>query len=425
VLGKIIAAKQNTRNKVRVRPAATKQAQRALAQVRKEISVGEAAGALGKMAIRKGGNYLGGLVAGPLGASIGDWITGNGDYTVNSNSLLGGNQIPVFREGKRSIIVKHREYLTDIQSSVGFSLASFALNPGLTASFPWLSSVAGNFEQCRWHGLVFEFRSTSGSAIASTNNALGSVIQSTEYNVNKPNFTSKQQMEAYEFSCSAKPSESFIHPIECNAQETQTGIFNVRQGPVVGQELRMYDIGNYQIATLGMQASGIAIGELWVSYEIEFLKPVLPLSLYDGFSARLAGGAYTSTNYYGTIVPVMTGSFIPTISATGAGYDTVTFPASVLTGNFVINVIWRGTAAACTTPTVTLTNGVALPKLNLGALTQISNGATTSGTFLLTVCCQVSNPAGVAPFKFVLTGGALPGSGASVDLLITQVSDSF
>lgn len=390
-----------------------------------DMTVSQLAKSLGGAALRKGGNYVGGLLAGPMGASLGDWISGHGDYAVSTNSLLGGHQIPVFREGKRSIVVKHREYLTDIQSSTGFNLQSYALNPGLAATFPWLSSVAENFEQCRWHGLVFEFRSTSGSAIASTNNALGAVIQSTEYNVNKPSFTSKQQMEAYEFSCSAKPSESFIHPIECAPAETQTGIFNVRSGPVAGQELRMYDLGNYQIATLGMQAGGITIGELWVSYEVEFLKPVLPLSLYSGFSARLNGGAYNSTNYFGTIVPSFTGSFVPSISATGAGWDTITFPSSVMTGTFTLLMAWHGNATAVVMPTITLTNASKLTKFQLGTADTTHDSGATTVNLIVATSFQAINPAGVTPVKIVLSGGTLPASGTSIDVWIAQVSDSF
>jgi hypothetical protein len=392
-----------------------------------EMSTSSLVRKLGGIALRKGGNMLGSMIAGPAGSSVGDWITGHGDYSINSNSILGGSQIPVFREGKRTILVKHREYLTDILSSTGFALTAYNINPGLSATFPWLSSVAENFEQYRLHGLVFEFRSTAGSAISSTNNALGTVIQSTEYNVNKPNFTSKQQMEAYEFSCSAKPSDSFIHPIECLPSETQTGIFNIRTGPVPNQELRMYDIGLYQIATLGMQAGSIPIGELWVSYEVEFLKPVLPLSLYSAFSASISGGPYVSAgnNYFPTILPAFVGSFTPVISATGAGWDTVTFPASVLTGTFIAVLSWGGAGTANTVPTLTLTNGVAVDKFAVNSVPIISNTASTAARLFLVQCFQVVNPAGVTPFKFVLTGGTLPGTPSSMDLNIMQVSDAF
>ncbi len=420
------AARKRTVNKTKHRKAsAVAKKQPRSSKGYMDMTVSQLAKSLGKTALQKGGNYVGSLVAGPAGSSFGDWISGHGDYAISSNSLLGGHQIPVFREGKRSIVIKHREYLTDIQSSTGFALQNFAINPGLAASFPWLSSIAENFEQCRWHGLIFEFRSTSGSAIASTNNALGAVIQSTEYNVNKPNFTSKQQMEAYEFSCSAKPSESFIHPIECAPAETQTGIFNIRQGPVAGQELRMYDLGNYQIATLGMQAGSITIGELWVSYEIEFLKPVLPLSLYSGNAARLSGGPYSATNYFGTIIPAFTGSFVPSISATGAGWDTVTFPANVMTGTYTVYMAWSGSSTLIVTPTITHTNGTVLSKLALGTSGVLTNGGTTAPRHFIMFSVQVVNPAGVSPYKFVLSGGTLPSSGNTVDLWISQVSDTF
>lgn len=39
---------------------------------------------------------------------------------------------------------------------------------------------------------MYEYKSTSGDAISSTNNALGTVVMSAEYNVVSPPFSTKQ-----------------------------------------------------------------------------------------------------------------------------------------------------------------------------------------------------------------------------------------
>jgi len=377
------------------------------------------------MGLRSGASALGGMLAGPAGAAFGSSLIGSGDYTINSNSVLTNAQVPVFREGKRSIVVKHREYISDVFSSTGFAITAYSLNPGLSNAFPWLSVVVANFEQYKFHGLVFEFKSTAGSAVSSTNNALGSVIMATEYNVNKPAFTYKQQMEAYEYSCSGKASESFLHPIECSPSESQMNLYNTRTTTVVN-ELRMYDLGNFYIATQGMQASNINIGELWVTYEVEFLKPILPVNSYIAESARLNGGAFNATNYYGVIVPAFTGSMspLPVISATGSGYDTITFPSYIAGGIYRCDWLWYGAATAVAPPTVAFSNCTALNKYRLQTVSQVSNGGTSPDLFL-TITIQVVNPTLQTPASIVFTSGTLPTTPVSIDFTIVQVSPSW
>jgi hypothetical protein len=133
------------------------------------------------------------------------------------------------------------------------------------------------FEQYQFNGLLFEFKSDSGEAIGSVNTALGTVIMSTEYDAAKPIFKSRTEMEAYEFTTSDKPSNSFIHAVECDYKQNVMRELYVRGGSVpYGDDIRFYDHGVFQVATYGMQASSVVLGELWVSYDVMFYKPRLP-----------------------------------------------------------------------------------------------------------------------------------------------------
>lgn len=251
-----------------------------------------------------------GTVAGAgLGGLMGA-ITGLGKYEVRENSLMGlGNQAgidgsmgpPIVSNSRNGVRIKHREYIKDIVSSTAFSLENFFLNPGLHATFPWLSRIAQNFEQYKFHGIIFEFRSTSADALDSTNTALGTVIQGTDYNPAMANFSNKQQMENNEWSVSTKPSNSCIHPIECSAKESQVKLWFVRTGPIpVGSDQRLYDLANYQIATSGSQAQA-TIGELWCSYDCEFFKPVLDVGTPEGgFGASFTLSDCSATALFGT-----------------------------------------------------------------------------------------------------------------------------
>lgn len=249
--------------------------------------VGKAIGSgIGSMA----GNLIAPGAGGALGSALGSVvgggaqslikkITGFGDYNVSKNSLMYNvDAIPEFSvNNERCTMVCHREYISDVRATVSFSTQTYRINPGVATTFPWLSSIAQNYEQYVVQGMIFEYKTTSATAIASTNTGLGTVVLATQYNSLSQPFTNKQQMEAYEFSQSTVPSQSVIHPIECDPQQTQAGgIYNVwdPSNPTAGDR-RLYDVGTLTVATTGMPADNAVIGELWVSYKICLLKPKL------------------------------------------------------------------------------------------------------------------------------------------------------
>lgn len=222
------------------------------------------------------GAFLGDKAQGFLGR-----ITGLGDYNVSRNSLVTGlDPPPMVNSAGRGTTIRHREYLGDIISAPvigGFNVETYNLNPGDGNTFPWLSTLATNFQEYRFDGVVFEFKTMSADALNSTNTALGQVIMATNYNASLPSFQTKYEMENTEFANSCKPSCSMMHPIECARKESVLNELYVAPGGEIpnNDNPQFYHFGKFQIATNGFQAANINIGELWVTYEITFFKPVL------------------------------------------------------------------------------------------------------------------------------------------------------
>lgn len=244
-----------------------------------------------KGSFAKAGGMLGSLL-GPKGAALGatagsmlSRITGVGDYKVKSNSIMTdttsfSGEVPAFGRTDNSTRIRHREFVTDITvgaTPASFTNTAYVISPSNATLFPWLSSLAQNYQQYRIHGMVFVFKSTTSDYSAA--GALGKVAMATNYNVRDSNFANMQELENAEFSVSGKPSFSRVHPIECAPNNGTPLVKWVRdaQYDASGGDDRLYDVGKFQFATQGLPASSAnaTIGELWVTYDIEFYKPII------------------------------------------------------------------------------------------------------------------------------------------------------
>jgi hypothetical protein len=360
-------------------------------------------------------------------------ITGHGDYRespfpVKSNVLVNSHEIPKFSSSSAANVVTHREYIADVVTSGSantFSNTTFALNPGQPGTFPWLSTIAQNYEEFRIHGMLFEFKSTSSDALNSTNTALGEVIMATNYNPAAPSFTSKMAMENSEYAQSAKPSVNQVHAIECDPKQTPMFMAYVRTGTVpTGQDVRFFDMGNFNIATNGFQGTSVNVGELWVTYLVEFFKPVLPATI---------GGTVDSYHALRTVV-TNAGPF-GTMTAKSTGNISVSFTTTALTvsaypGNqYLITLFWMGGSAAVSVPVFTYTSGCTqLTYLGVNATPDSTgyqqsppNGTTSTALSFQTVVTATAN-------TFVITlggAGTLPTSTNGLEVFITTIDNTI
>lgn len=176
-----------------------------------------------------------------------------------------------------SFTVFHKEYVQDIVSSTNFTKQDFALNPGVMGSFPWLAQISDAYEEYRFDGIIWEYKSMysvfQGAGGAGAFGSLGTVIMGTNYNVNQDPFTDKRSMENYEGSTSKNPTEHQRHAVECRGNPVNKLWVRTNAPTEADYDLRLYDLGRTSVAVQGMVADGQMIGELWVTYMVTFFKP--------------------------------------------------------------------------------------------------------------------------------------------------------
>jgi len=299
-------------------------------------------------------------------------ISGFGDYTVNSNtvSTIGdsADSIPAFiRETSNSVRIRHREFLGDVTAtgSVVFNANTYSVNPGNRATFPWLYSIARKYQQYRMHGAVFVFKTMSTDYAAAS--ALGSLVMASNYDTRDKVFTSKLDMENTEYCVSTKPSRNVSHPIECDPRQTGNNLYYIQPDDTIPIEPLLYNLCNTTIATVGSSApSGAVLGELWLTYDVELLKPVSGAATYEavlsaGQQMRLS--PTTDKNYpFGSTISQVAGVLttmplgLVTYNSVATPTDDITFYAAsnqtVITfnrlGTYTLAITTAGTGFAAT-----------------------------------------------------------------------------
>jgi hypothetical protein len=333
--------------------------------------------------------------------------------------------VPAFSPLTSGFRVRHREYIQDVSSSIAFASQTFPLNPGMSTLFPWLSSVAQNFEEYKIHGLVVYLNTMSGVAISSINTALGMWGAVTQYDPTEPDFVNKQQAENYVGCQTTVPSNSLIHGVECMPRANVLDKFYVRTGAIAdGEDLKFYDLGKIQIFTQGSQNVNI-IGEMWVSYDVEFSKPRLPTGgANDVYSDKYYVPVVTAAAPLGvSSLPTAGSNLGTTVSASGL---VINVPATAPATKYLLAIRWNNTTSITATAQ-TFTPGGSISSLpyfrnNVNSVELAPNsGVSSSLNFVsLYTFVKAGNVAGTITLAstpaFVV---------ATADIFITQLSNTI
>lgn len=344
-------------------------------------------------------------------------VAGKGDYIVKTNSIyksgavVRGAQVPRFLNGKRTTRVQHREFLGNVVSSSSantFDVASYLVNPGDPICFPWLAGIAAQYDQWRPLGMIFEYKTTS-SSFNGTDQSLGAVILASDYDVLDATYASKAEMENSQFVVSASSDCNIMHPIECSPNERGQNWYYVRKGQATlatGDSARFNDLCNFQIATSGISGTSVTLGELWVTYDVEFTKEQLGngamglgslvYSLSNATSADVTASAPFGTTT-GQVVKT-TSTLVVTVSGT-----TVTFPSKLSMGTYLFVYTALGSSTAITASAFAYTNCSAGSAL-FGSATGFSNTGTTTTRYIHLQTIKVTNVGA----SFTFSGGTFP-----------------
>lgn len=344
-----------------------------------------------------------------IGGVIGR-ILGSGDYTTNFDSVRNNaltSPVPAF--GMEDTVITHREYVKDIISSStpgNFKIESFRINPVNDELFQWLGPIANCFEEYTIMGMIFEFKTTSGQSVASTNTSLGTVIIATQYDPLKPAFNNKQQMENYFFAQSTVPSQSMLHAIECKEGSAP---LKKLYTTTTGGDVRFQDFGSTYVATQGLPGASVNTGELWVSYKIKLSKPRLSL---------FSGNAGSSTWYQG--ITVSSANPLGAINFSRGSLGATIFPTSIFVEGininqvFMISFIWSGSG-----PVVPV-----LPAFTYTHCTVLFSDASVSTGLTIDCSLTVVVQANSELDSFLITlgsAGTLPTGANNVNVIVTAI----
>lgn len=220
------------------------------------------------------------------------------------------------------------------------------------------------------------------------------------------------------------PSDSFCHPVECSPKENPFQVHYIRSLPVPsGDSPLLYDIGKTYIATQGMPDDGNIVGDLWVTYEIELMKPQIQSNVSTSVSQGLAealGSITAGTSPLGSSLAAVEGSIPFTMQN-----RTITFPTG-LVGKFLIVARIAGSptfSAFDWSGTVGYTNCVATGVDTSGAsytrtVMAAGAGATVNSGYIV-VGVELTDPSATA--TVVVPGAAWTGTAGTCRVTISEL----
>jgi hypothetical protein len=289
-------------------------------------------------------------------------------------------QIMGMRNGDCRIV--HREYIQDITAGVGapsaFKVDSIPINPGQSQTFPWLSSVARNFESYKFRKLRFCYETEAPSSLG------GTLILAVDYDASDAQPATKLVAMAYRNSVRSAPWEPCCHSsMDEDLNKLKSNYIRTGSQPA-NTDIKLYDIGNLFVCSQNVTTTIAVCGELYVEYDVDLITPSYELVVGSG---TLQGGAITIVAAPFGAAPVATGPIIlsavnSVITIAGVTIGQEISVTSAIVGT-VITGLSTGTLVGLTAKTVGGAN----------AINAAATNAIQFDTFLVTA----------APAKFTLT----------------------
>lgn len=186
--------------------------------------------------------------------------------------------------------ITNSEFVATINGSTTFnSNQKFSINPGLQASFPWLSVMATQWQQYRFHKLRYRFVTRS-----STSN-VGSIVLSPDYNPKETAPSNDREASNTQDAVEDVIWKTLVCTLDPSAMFPFGPRKQLRSANVAG-DTSLYDAGRLFVCVNG-ESSTAEIGRLWVDYDVELFVPQnSPPSYLDPSSTSLytiSGGAQT------------------------------------------------------------------------------------------------------------------------------------
>lgn len=304
----------------------------------------------------------------------------------------------VSRNTARKTCIGQEEFLVNVTGTTAFAVQqSFALNPGLAASFPWLSIEAQGWERYRFKKLNFRYTTSTGSTTP------GTVTMAPDYDAADAPPASEQVALTYKNREYCPPWEldklCRLSPAMMNAAFKE---HFVRVGPIgANQDVKTYDVGNLHLCTSG--GTAVQWGKVFVEYEVEFFNPQLPSGGVSSASVLVgAGGSLAAATPFGA-VPVLSGALTLAMPA-----KTLSISGLMIGQEFSVCIICAGTGITAWNANGAVTGCVAKSVLYEGIPAAATSGAS---------CVTFTATAPTATVLYNVTATTVTASEAIVSIL--------
>jgi hypothetical protein len=235
-----------------------------------------------------------------------------------------------------AISVAHTEMVGTLVSSgtvSTYSVSSFVANPGKPSIFPWLSTLATNYDMYRFKKLRVCLVSSQPTSVG------GRIGIGFDYDSTDPTPRNRVEFFALSAHIESSPWESLELNIPCEGGKRFTNTHTTSDSKLIdlGQILLMSD----QIIT-----ANSVLADIIVSYEVELFHPQQAIFNTQGFTSLVDSGTSATGPSFVTIsAPVTTNSV------------TITFPQ----GTWLVSIIARDSAAGIAPALLNSTVFSALP----------------------------------------------------------------
>lgn len=185
------------------------------------------------------------------------------------------NSEPSYKQGRPGcVLVEKTEYIGEVVSSStsGATFAvvsSYPINIGSVTTFPWASGMSGLYESYVFKRLSFHFRTESPTT---TQGFVGLVI---DYNPIDPQPATKVAAMDYEESVRGPVWQNFDHVCGQKNLNKRKSYFSRGSLTDASIDPLLYDVGTLYVIAGGVVDASQSLGELWVSYSVEFITPEL------------------------------------------------------------------------------------------------------------------------------------------------------
>nr|UHS72073.1 MAG: putative coat protein [Tombusviridae sp.] len=323
----------------------------------------------------------------------------NGAVTVRNAPVAKGVKIrkqsrPMQKTTKNGVVITHSEMLSSVVTSattLTYQCNSLIANPGRSAMFPWLSTIAMNYDKYRFKRLHVSFVTNQATSVS------GKVGLGFDYDSTDPVPQDRVEFFALTHHTEGPVWDSLTLPIPCDNVLRFTNTHTTTDSKLI-------DLGQVLFMTDQVTGTSQNIGDIIVDYEVELVAAQQAL-----FTTSVA----STTN-----LTAVTGlPYFPSTSVVGPALFSYTAVSSAALridlnqGYYLLYGLIKDTGAA---GGVSVTTGSASTGVTIS-----TTGRTSANQYTYTITLvKCSVPTG----SFVITSGSNLVSDENVVLIATRVS---